>query len=145
MNHIKNNLNISLCPDEAILNSYMNNELQGELLAKTEKHISQCESCLAKIALASNILTQENSFLLKIKESFMNMFTRLNIWAISSIIFFILSFVYPKHFIQFLGASIVLAVKWILDNKNTKMLIMIHEAWKKEGSQQNSNDLNFKR
>ncbi|MDD4203400.1 MAG: hypothetical protein PHQ52_08040 [Candidatus Omnitrophica bacterium] len=145
MNHIKNNLNISLCPDEAILNSYMNKELHGELLAKTEKHVSQCNTCLSKIALASRILGQENNFRFKIKETFMNIFKHINIWAISSLIFFILSFVYPKHFIQFLGAALVLAVKWIVDNKNTKMLIMIHEAWKKEGFQQSNNDLRFKR
>lgn len=47
---------------------------------------------------------------------------------------FAASFLVPRYFIQLLVATLILGIKWIVDAKTTKMLVMIHEAWKREGA-----------
>ena len=58
---------------------------------------------------------------------------RINIYLILAIISFGLSFVTPRYFIQLLTATLLLGAKWVIDSKTTKMLVMIHEAWKTDG------------
>ena len=54
-----------------------------------------------------------------------------NRWIIGSTVTFLFSFIFPGHFLQFLAAALIMATKWIIDSKATKMLVMIHEAWKR--------------
>jgi hypothetical protein len=63
---------------------------------------------------------------------------RINLYLILAIIFFVSSFAIPRFFLQFLVATLLLGAKWVTDSKSTKMLIMIHEAWKNGGEREAS-------
>ena len=41
-------------------------------------------------------------------------------------------------FLQLLVATILLGIKWITDSRTTKMLIMIHDAWKRGDEKETS-------
>jgi hypothetical protein len=58
---------------------------------------------------------------------------KVSLYLIFAAISFLLSFIVPRFFLQFLVATLLLGAKWVADSKSTKMLIMIHEAWKNEG------------
>ena len=61
---------------------------------------------------------------------------RKNRWLIASVTAFALSFAFPPVFLQFLVAAGILGGKWIFDSENTKILIMIYNAWKKGGEKE---------
>lgn len=63
---------------------------------------------------------------------------RKNKWLIASIIAFVLSFAFPRVFLQFLLAAGILGGRWIFDSENKKILIMIYNAWKKGGGKEAS-------
>jgi len=61
-----------------------------------------------------------------------------NLWLIGSIMTFALSFFVPRYFVQLLVATILMAVKWIFDSVNARILIMIYDAWKNGGEKEAS-------
>jgi hypothetical protein len=63
---------------------------------------------------------------------------RINLYLIFAVLSFALSFMVPRFFIQLLVATLLLGAKWIIDSKTTKMLVMIHEAWKNGGEREAS-------
>ena len=63
---------------------------------------------------------------------------KINLYLLFAIVCFALSFVTPRYFLQLLAATVVLGAKWIVDSKSMKMLVMIHEAWKKGGDKEAS-------
>ena len=139
MENLKKDIISKDCPSPEKLNDYLTDQASVEQKKAIEKHIANCDNCLATIAEISQILKNYKSN--PLKEFLMKTKQNINIWFIFAVIFFILSFIYPKYFVQLLTATIILALKWIMDNKNTKLLIMIHEAWKKDNPSKNSNRL----
>ncbi len=135
------------CPDEHILNDYLTAALAESDREKIENHIADCPYCIYRIAEAYEVLNEsrfnpstwlrvdgERSRTIKsIKEFFMNARIKLNLWLVGCIIMFLLSFLVQRYFLQFLVGAILLGAKWIIDSKNTKMLIMIYDAWKRGG------------
>lgn len=67
-----------------------------------------------------------------------NIMKKINIYLVLAVMSFILSFVFPQYFLQFLTATLLLGIKWVADSKSTKMLVMIYEAWKKGGEKEAS-------
>ncbi len=129
-----NNEKDHICPDEVTLAEYMTGTLGADRKESTDKHVSECMNCMYRLSEAYEIL---NVSKLKIaKEYIMKNIKKINIYLVLSIFTFIFSFIFRKFFIQFLAASVVLALKWIIDNKNTRILIMIHEAWKNGGEKE---------
>lgn len=61
---------------------------------------------------------------------------REGLFLIMAVGFFILSFIFSRYFLQFLAAAIILSLKWIVDSKNSKILITIYEAWKRGGERE---------
>jgi hypothetical protein len=122
------------CPGEHVLNSYLLGELDEAKRAETERHLSTCVYCVYKISEAYAVMHPNK--LKIIKEFIMKMAKRANLWLIGCIIMFVFSFILPRYFIQFLVGAILLGMKWIVDSKNTKMLIMIYEAWKRGGNKE---------
>lgn len=59
----------------------------------------------------------------------LSLFTH-NIFPMISLVTLVLSFLVPEYFLQFLTVSVLSGIKWIVDSKSIKMLIMVHEAWK---------------
>jgi len=122
------------CPAEHTLNNYLMGALNEGECAETEKHIANCHTCLYRIAEAYEVLN-ENKFK-QIKEFIMNVKQKINLWLVGCIAMFLLSFIISRYFIQFLVAATLLGLKWIVDSKNTRMLIMIYDAWKRGGKKE---------
>lgn len=118
-------------PKEAELAGYLSNTLTGESRNRVEDHIACCNDCLDNVVSAHESVK-------KFKKGKTGIMKRLNIYLILAIISFILSFMFQNYFVQFLTATLLLGIKWIVDAKSTKMLIMIYEAWKKGGEKEAS-------
>ena len=55
----------------------------------------------------------------------------------SAFVFFVLSFVFPHYFMQFLAAAALAGIKWIVDRKATRTQILVYKALR-EGSDEPS-------
>jgi len=119
-------------PGDTELAGYMDNTISAEKRHVIEKHLAGCPECLIK-AVAS----YDSVKIFKSKERIHPM-KKFNIYLTLAVIAFILSFAFPKYFIQSLVATLVLGLKWIVDSKTTKMLITIYEAWKTGGEKEAS-------
>lgn len=116
-----------LCPSEEILSEYISGVIDEKTRFEVEKHLVTCHDCRKILVETYDVI---NSFdISEIWRSFLHAFST-NRWLIASSLAFLASFIFPRHFLQFLTASLLTGAKWILDAKNTRMLIMIHEAWK---------------
>lgn len=124
-------------PTELEIADFLSNSLSGKEKERTEEHLAVCGECLEKVAAAyESVRTfKEAAPLKKGKAHFMK---AMNIYLVLALLSFILSFAVPRHFIQFLVATLLFGIKWIVDSKSTKMLIMIYEAWKKGGEKEAS-------
>ena len=99
---------------------------------RLEKHISSCDECMDSVVAAyeSVGILYKGDLSQKRKGTFVK---KINIYLILTILSFSLSFIAPRYFIQLLVATLLLGMKWVVDSKTTKMLVMIQEAWKKDG------------
>ena len=124
-------------PTEVELSDFLDNSLAGKAKEKVEEHIAGCDECLARIVSAyeSVELLKKTGLSKKRKVDFMK---KVNLYLILAVIAFSLSFMIRGYFIQLLVATLLLGIKWIVDSKSTKMLIMIYEAWKKGGEKEAS-------
>lgn len=120
-----------ICPSEEILSEYLSGLLSQEDSMDLEKHLVLCNECRSLIAEAYKIVKKPG-----LGSIFVNMlfWFKKNYIFTASLFSLILSFIFPKYFLQFLTASILLGAKWIIDSKTTKTLITIHEAWKHDRS-----------
>jgi len=124
-------------PTEVQLADYLGHALSGDERARLENHVASCDECLEKIASAHESVGMfEKKSLLK--KGVTNIMKKISIYPILAIISFSLSFLMPQYFLQFLVATLLLGIKWVIDSRSTKMLIMIQEAWKKGGEKEAS-------
>ncbi len=131
--------NLMNCPDETALSSYLDGTLKGKARDSVEAHIASCQGCLTTIVSAWESVAE---FKKNRKE---NVMKKINWYFFGMIICFALSFMFPPYFLQLLVAAIICGAKWIIDAKNTRMLVMIYEAWQKGGEKETSRILqNFK-
>ena len=130
MNVVKSE--VRSCPDESLLSAYLDGSLAGDERGAVENHIASCDECLAKVVAAYESVA---AFRKKRKGAPMR---KINWYAVGGVASFALSFVFPRYFLQFLVATILLGAKWIIDAKNTRMLVMIYEAWRKGGEKEAS-------
>ena len=116
-----------ICPSERTLSEYLCNCLSPEERINTEKHLACCKKCRKTIVEAFDILEKPD-----IKEiSFTTIsWIRTNKWILASSTLLLISFIFTEYFLQFLIASCITAIKWIIDSKTTKMLITVHNALK---------------
>ncbi len=56
---------------------------------------------------------------------------RKKMWFVLCIASFIVSFLTPRHFLQFLILTVIFGFKWVFDKETTRTLIMVYNAWKK--------------
>ena len=119
-------------PSEFELAEYLNNSLGKKERELVESHISGCRRCLDMVVSAhGSVKSFKNKRISKKKMG--SIMKKINIYLLLAVVTFILSFVAPRYFLQFLVATLLLGIKWVADSKTTKMLVMIHEAWKNEG------------
>ncbi len=62
-------------------------------------------------------------------------------WLIGALASFILSFCFPRFFLQFLALAIIFGGKWIMDSASFRTLVMIYDAWRKRGREEPEEDL----
>ena len=121
-------------PAEREIADYLDRKLDIETKSRIEGHIASCPCCLASMVSAYESV-KEFEASKKRKGSIMN---KMNIYLILAVISFLLSFVIPRYFAQFLVAAAILSIKWISDAKSVKMLVMIYDAWKNGGEKEAS-------
>jgi len=130
-------MDIKVHPEETELADYLGNLLAGEEKYRIEDHIACCPECLETVVSAYESVKQSGKIRYdnKGKDNFMK---KINIYLIFALISFALSFAVSQYYMQFLVATLLLGIKWIVDAKTTKMLVMIYEAWKKGGEKEAS-------
>jgi len=108
------------------LYDYVNGGLPLTMRKRVESHIATCYHCLdTMVSIDRSMKDFNNRRRHKLKTE--------NIFLSFALISFLLSFVFSRYFIQFLAATMILSIKWIVDSKTSKMLVMIYEAWKSGG------------
>lgn len=118
-------------PADIVLADYLDNLLPPDNRKHVEAHISGCSACLEKMVSAYEVVK-------KSEKRKVNAVRKINFYLVFAVISFILSFTLPSYFIQLLVATLLLGAKWVADSKSTKMLVMIHEAWKNGGKEEAS-------
>lgn len=128
------------CLDEKRLSSYLDEELSDAGLRDIEEHISQCNHCLDLLLVAYEArgAKEKCPALLKqkIREGFglkQNKPQGGLKWLFGAIIFFALSFMFRKFFMQFLAASLILGFKWVMAGEAARRAIMIFKKIPSEG------------
>jgi len=123
-------------PSEEELAAFLDGSIGGPGREGIEEHIASCASCLEKIVLAHDAVeTFKKSRPAGGKRKTM---PKPNLYLILAIIAFALSFAMPRYFLQMLAAAMIFGIKWIVDAKTTKMLVMIYEAWRSGGEKEAS-------
>lgn len=125
------------CPAESVLADYLSGTLTRDERERIESHIATCDECLAKIVSGYESV---ESFKKESrgKTGKDNIMKRINWYLVGAVIAFLLSFIFPRYFLQFLVATLILGIKWVVDSKSAKMLIMIYEAWRSGGEKEAS-------
>ena len=136
----KEGLTLQNCPSEVELSDYLENRLAQEKENSLLKHIADCPHCLSLLDLAKRAkerIEEKPSFeMLRRAKSIAgknNKKVILNYrWLIFTLSSFILSFIFPRYFLQFLILAVIFGLKWIFDTGSTRTLIMIYESWRKK-------------
>ena len=119
-------------PTDVALADYLDNLLSGEDRERVESHAAACSECRNKMVCAyESVRTFKKS--VNTDKGKAKPMGKINLYLILAIISFTLSFMIPRFFLQLLVATLLLGAKWVVDSKTTKMLVMIHEAWKNNG------------
>ncbi|MCF7873013.1 MAG: hypothetical protein K9L80_02295 [Candidatus Omnitrophica bacterium] len=140
------------CPDNQDLIDYLQNNLNQEKRKSLENHIANCSFCLSQISIAAealgkhkqndfdslpeNIINRTKTNLNSIKtknkknESQKKVIKR-RLFLAATIIFFGLSFIIPKYFLQFLIGALILGIRWSFESESGKNLVMILDSWRK--------------
>jgi len=117
------------------LADFLSGSLPEERRAQAERHLSSCDECLEALTAAYEAVTISgaggNKVFNKLRKIIMN---KTNIYLLLAIISFLLSFITPRFFVQLLVVTLLLGMKWVADSRSARMLIMIREAWKRDGA-----------
>lgn len=138
------------CPNEEILLGYLNGTLEKEERQFVEHHLAGCGFCLSQLNLAyqSQLMDRKGSFqpvsqeLINKTKSFLGIqivnnlkrgktkTKKANLFLAGAIIPFILSFIFPKYFIQFLVVTLVLGIRWAFESEGGRTMIMVLDSWR---------------
>ncbi len=121
-----------LHPDDKALADYLAGGKDDKGRQAMERHLASCDHCLDRISAAHDAVSAFNDTP-PVKKKGPTM-KKLNIYLMLAVTTFILSFITPRFFIQLLVATLLLGIKWVADSRSARMLVMIHEAWKKDGA-----------
>ncbi|MFH1877490.1 MAG: zf-HC2 domain-containing protein [Candidatus Omnitrophota bacterium] len=121
-----------ICPSEETMSRYLSGTMLPEDRALFEKHLVSCAECRKLIIEAYEIVKSPDPAEIKNR---VLVWARQNAWLLAAIFSLSASFIIQKYFFQFLTASFILGVKWIIDSKAARILIMIREASKHDPSE----------
>ncbi|MCK4912486.1 MAG: zf-HC2 domain-containing protein [Candidatus Omnitrophica bacterium] len=138
------------CLDQEVLMDYLRDKLDDQERKDVEEHFSQCNFCLSQLNLAfeakkSNIrniggkvpsgLVNEAKALLKDDKSITGRGKgnrmKKNLFFAGAVVFFIISFLLPKYFIQCLVVTLVLGMRWSFESENGRTFIMVIDSWRR--------------
>jgi hypothetical protein len=140
------------CPDNQDLIDYLQNNLDEEKRKSLESHIADCSFCLGQISIAAEALQKHNqhnfdplpeNIINKTKANLNSIKTKpkknesqkkaikRRLFLAATIIFFGLSFIIPKYFLQFLIAALILGIRWSFESESGKTLVMVLDSWRK--------------
>jgi hypothetical protein len=137
-------------PTESELTEFMARSLTRDRAAEVGDHLSRCDACLAAyVAAYESVMPKPRPTggarqdrtgrgVKRILRRLIDIVKRVNIYLALAVVSFIMSFIAPRYFIQLLAATLIFGMKWVIDSRSTRMLIMIHEAWKSGGGQEAS-------
>ncbi|MBU0571025.1 MAG: zf-HC2 domain-containing protein [Candidatus Omnitrophica bacterium] len=117
-----------ICPSIEVLSGYLAGSLAGDEKIAMERHLTGCPRCRQLLVETYEIMSSRGIH--KRCKKWLDLAVK-NRWFMGAQAALILSFFFPAYFVQFLTACFLMGCKWIIDAKTTKMLIMIHEAWKR--------------
>lgn len=125
-------MNKRICPDEITLSEYYCGKMRGGERIELERHLAACKKCRVLISETREILKRH-----KRGQAVIQFFGRLkkDLWLFGALTFLAISFLMPKHFVQFLAIGFLMGIKWIIDSKTTKMLVTVYEALHHPGGQ----------
>lgn len=142
----------AFCLSEQILMDYIEQNLDKEALEIIEGHIAGCGFCLSQLNLVFEAQTvNKTKKLRQVPQELINKAKALlktnrntlgkemmktkrigkNLFLAGAIIFFALSFLIPKYFIQFLVATLILGIRWAFESESGRTLIMVLDSWRK--------------
>lgn len=150
-NYLKKELNniekTPQCLGEEVLLDYLEHKLDGQKRKDVEEHFSQCNFCLSQLNLAfeakkSGIGGKVPSRLINKAKALLNndkdadhrggpRRMRKNLFLAGTIIFFIISFLLPKYFMQCLVVTLILGMRWVFESENGQTLIMVLNSWRR--------------
>ncbi|MFH1753751.1 MAG: hypothetical protein ABH875_06170 [Candidatus Omnitrophota bacterium] len=108
------------------LYGYSKNALPSKERQAAELHLAGCYCCLdALLACSDSPKGMNRTKGVKLK--------REHLFLLLAVISFAASFMCSSYFLQFLAATMIFGIKWIVDSRSTRMLVMIHDAWKRGG------------
>jgi|GEM_PF-1921072 len=144
------------CPGTKPLLDYLAGSLSGEISLELEKHLSHCPFCLRQISIASDALSQKKKDLIPVPEKTINKVnrrleaylknttrkrkgkkTKQRFYFLAMLVFFVLSFLLPKYFAQFLVGALILGMRWSLEGKGGQTLIMVLDSLRKQSQGKN--------
>ncbi len=127
-----------VCPDEAALSAYLNGTLSEPETEVIEKHIAACHLCLENLRTAylgdklykeMNLPDSTKELINKAKGiaklNSKNKRLKKNLWLFATALAFTMSFIFPRYFVQFLVAALILGLKWVFESENARTLIMV--------------------
>jgi hypothetical protein len=140
------------CFSENVLIDYLEEKLNSREYETVNNHITNCSFCLSQLILAleAQIVNERRRLkqaprewiekakaLLKSdndrerKRIRKNKRVKKNLFLGGAIIFFLLSFLIPRYFIQFLVATLILGLRWALESESGHTLIMVLDSWRR--------------
>ena len=126
-------------PTENDLAGYLAGSLPQARRREVEGHIARCDECLCAVVSAhESVGPLKPGRKRSLKEKIAKAAKRFNIYLALAAVSFALSFIVPRYFIQLLVATLLFGIKWIVDAKTTRMLVMIYDAWKHGGEKEAS-------
>ncbi len=125
------------CPSELELSYYLEGRLSKEKRSSIESHLSNCPYCLELLVVAKDVTARANKSYIKAIKILKHK------WLIAAAISFILSFFFPRYFLQFLVATLILGGKWVFEGQNVRSLVMIFKSLRERGKETITSRKNF--
>ena len=138
-----------LCPDEDTLAGFMAESLGFEQMQSLQRHMWNCRYCLIRLSdayeaqkrLGEGGFAPANEKLIKraceiarhtkpaVRAGALS--HKRHLWLVAAAVTFALSFVFRQYFMQFLVVTLILGIKWAIESKNFRTLIMVIDQWRR--------------
>ena len=140
------------CLDENTLAAYLAGTLDRRQCQLLEYHLAGCGFCLSQLSLAVEAVSLENEkdsidipsktidrlklrlAINPLKDSQKKYKFKIGkgiFFLIGTLISFSLSFIFPRFFLQFLVATLILGIRWAFESESGHTFVMILDSWRR--------------